>query len=189
MVRAMKHLAAKASIIFGLGIAPLAIASCSSSSGTGFGTDTDSGGSSSDSGGKDGSSGSDGSSITDGGGGSETSTATNGIGMTCTPDPDGGQGTCDTGFVCLSLENGTNAWCSKTCTQAADTCATGYTGTGLPQCTIMVDTTSYCGVICQDEDDGGICSATVCTGSCPGTLACAGQLQNTSSQNVAKVCQ
>jgi hypothetical protein len=184
----MKHLATKAAIILGIGLAPLAIASCSSSSGAGFSTNTDSGGSSSDSGGKDGSSGSDASTISDSGTG-ETSTASNGIGKTCTPDADGGQGTCDNGFICLSLENGTNAWCSKTCTQAADDCATGYTGTGLAQCTLSVASTDYCGVICQDETDGGICPAATCNGSCPGTLACTGQLQNSSAQNVAKLCQ
>jgi hypothetical protein len=184
----MKHLAAKASIVIGLGLAPLAIASCSSSSGSGFSTIPDSGGSSSDSGGKDGGS-SDGNTPISDSGGSETSTATNGIGKTCTPDADGGQGTCDNGFICLSLQDGTNAWCSKTCVQATDDCATGYTGAGKAQCVINVDSTDYCGVICQDQDDGGLCSASVCTGTCPGTLACAGELQNESAQNVAKVCQ
>jgi hypothetical protein len=185
----MKHIAAKLSIVFGIGLVPIAIASCSASSSTPFGSDTDSGGAGSDSGGKDGSSSSDGSTISDSGT-SETSTATNGIGKTCTPDADGGQGSCDTGFICLSLENGTNAWCSKTCTQGAgDNCAAGYTGTGLPACTLSVASTDYCGVICQDQDDGGVCPSTVCTGSCPGTLACTGELQNTSAQNVAKVCQ
>ncbi len=185
----MKHVAAKASIVLVLGLAPLAIASCSSSSSAPFGSDNDSGGSSSDSGKSDGGSGSDGSTITDGGG-SETSTPTNGIGKTCTPDDDGGQGTCDNGFICLNLEGATNAWCSKTCTQGAgDNCATGYTGTGLPACVIQVDTTDYCGVLCLDEDDGGACPATACTGACPGTLACSGQVQNASSQNVAKLCQ
>ena len=192
MVPAMKHLPGKAAVGFAFALAPLslaiAMASCSSSSGAAFGSGTDSGGGGSDSGGKDGSSATDGGSGTDSSP-SEGGGATNGIGMTCTPDADAGQGSCDTGFICLALQGGTNAWCSKTCVQATDHCADGYTGIGKPQCTLSVDSVDYCGVICQDETDGGICSPTTCNGTCPGSLACTGQLQNTSAQNVAKLCQ
>ncbi|MGH7283751.1 MAG: hypothetical protein ACRELY_19680 [Polyangiaceae bacterium] len=183
----MKHIAAKASIVLVLGLAPLAIASCSSSSSTPFG-DGDSGGGGSDSASKDGTTGSDSGGGTDSGGGSETSTGTNKIGTTCTPDADGGQGSCDTGYVCLSLQDGTNPWCSKVCDQASDHCNDGYTGPGLAACFLSVDTTDYCGVLCQEVNDSGVCPPANCNGTCPGSLACTSDVMGTSG-SVAKGCQ
>ncbi len=127
-------------------------------------------------------------------------TNTAGIGTTCTPDANNPQGDCPAGFTCLSLQNGTNPWCSKTCTQGAgDTCAQGYAGPGLASCLLTVtdqngqNPQNFCGVICQDTTSGNqICPAATCTGTCPATLACSGDLMvtiNNMTMVGGKVCQ
>lgn len=123
-----------------------------------------------------------------------------GIGTTCTPDQANPQGDCPAGFVCLNLQGATNAWCSKTCTGPADnSCATGYAGPGKAACNLEVGpaggpTETFCGVVCQDATQGNlICPADVCTGTCPGSLACSGVLMgsinNGPQMTVGMVCQ
>jgi hypothetical protein len=117
-----------------------------------------------------------------------------GIGDKCTPPGSGsGQGDCPNGYICLSLQGGNGAWCSKPCTQGTgDTCNQGYTGVGVAACVFGITFTmggtpvDMCGVICQDST--GSCPANVCNNTCPSPLMCAAQLKNGSGSNVAKAC-
>lgn len=120
------------------------------------------------------------------------------LGTTCTPDQANPQGSCPAGFQCLNLQGATNAWCSKTCTTGAgDTCAADYTGPGKAQCILTVTPAgggaaqNFCSVICQDlTGNNGICAAGQCTGTCPGTLACAGDINDTNGGAViGKACE
>ena len=129
--------------------------------------------------------------------------ATTGIGETCTPGTGSDtQGTCATGFTCLNLQGGTNAWCSKTCTPGTgDTCGSGYTGPGLAQCILQVSAGSgsgsgsgsaqtFCGVICEDDTGSNqVCPAGTCNDMCPGSLACKEALDNGSGSAVGKACE
>ncbi len=104
------------------------------------------------------------------------------LGTTCTPDANNPQGSCPTGFECLSLTGATNPWCSKTCTAGAgDTCATDYTGPGKAACILELEGGGqFCSVICQDmtaDPPNQLCAAGQCNGLCPGSLACSGDLQ------------
>jgi len=120
-----------------------------------------------------------------------------GIGSTCTPDQANPQGDCPVGFQCLSLQGGTNAWCSKTCTAGTgDTCGTGYTGPGKAQCIYQITPSgggaaeSFCGVVCQDQTaNNQICPTATCNGTCPGTLACSAPLTDQNMTTVAQACQ
>jgi hypothetical protein len=102
-----------------------------------------------------------------------------GLGQSCTPVA--GmivQSDCPTGLVCLKLNGGMGAFCTKTCTPAQpDPCQMGYTGVGLAQChwSVMDGNTTqmYCGIICQDMSSGHMtCAPSICNGTCPSQLAC-----------------
>lgn len=113
--------------------------------------------------------------------------AVSALGTTCTPDAANPQGTCPMGFECLNLQGATNPWCSKTCTQGAgDMCAAGYSGSGKASCVLTVtdennqNPRNFCSVICQDmtaDPPNQLCAAGQCNGTCPGSLACSGDLQ------------
>jgi hypothetical protein len=107
------------------------------------------------------------------------------LGTTCSGT---GQGSCPAGYECLSLNGGTNPWCSKKCSTSADQCGDGYSGPGKAACFITIQTDNYCGVLCEDDTDGGTCSPGQCNGTCPGTLQCTNPIS--SGQGViAKGCQ
>lgn len=120
------------------------------------------------------------------------------VGDTCVPDSANpqGPGDCGAGFTCLNLQGGNGAWCSKQCDPAADQCAAGYTGTGIPACVFGITfekggpATNYCGVICNDlPGDPAICNPpTACNGSCPGTLQCSAPLNTGDGTHVADAC-
>jgi hypothetical protein len=119
---------------------------------------------------------------------------TTGLGQACTPDGSNaqGQGTCPTGYTCLSLNGGSGPWCSKTCmTGSADTCAVGYTGTGKPACVYQIRFGSgsppvdYCGIICAEVTPMTICGAATCNGTCPTPLMCNATLSTTGSNGSA----
>lgn len=126
---------------------------------------------------------------------------TSAIGTTCTPDQNNPQGSCPAGFTCLNLEGATNPWCSKTCTGQMDTsCATGYDGPGKAACLLTVTpqgggaTQTFCGVICEDlTGSNGVCQAGECTGDCPGSMACTGDVQGSSgggpAMTIAHACE
>lgn len=108
------------------------------------------------------------------------------LGTTCTPDAMNPQGSCPAGFQCLNLQGATNAWCSKTCTVGAgDTCATDYSGPGKASCILTVTpegggaSQTFCSVICADltsNPANQLCPANQCNNTCPGSLACSGDL-------------
>lgn len=118
--------------------------------------------------------------------------SSNAIGQPCTPDQAGGQGDCPAGHVCLNLQGGSGAWCSKECTQGPDpVCTTDYAGPGTPYCLLTVsdgngNSTSYCGVICED-DGANVCPN--CPATCTSPLMCTGAVMDGSGNTVAKVCQ
>lgn len=82
---------------------------------------------------------------------------------------------------------------------AGDTCMTDYTGPGKAECILSVTQTgggtarNFCSVICMDTTGNNqICPANQCNGTCPGSLACSGDLNGTvngTNQVVGKVCQ
>jgi len=116
--------------------------------------------------------------------------AASGIGTACTPDQANPQGTCPAGFECLNLTGATTPWCSKTCaTGAGDQCAVGYTGPGKAACLLSVTidndpARNFCSVICEDSTgNNGICPAGQCNGTCPGSLACTGDITNLEPPN------
>lgn len=117
------------------------------------------------------------------------------IGASCTPSQTDPAGDCGTGFVCLTLQGSAGSFCTKSCTQGAgDTCSQGFTGKGLAACVLGVQpqgggtVMTFCGVICSVTDQQ-ICPSSQCDGTCPGTLACTGVLQNQQMQTVGMVCR
>src|SRR5262245_42565763 len=96
-----------------------------------------------------------------------------GLGQPCTLSSSNPQGDCPSGYTCLSLNNGTHPWCSKTCMKgSADMCNVGYTGPGVGNCFWGITFGSgsavpYCGVVCALPQCGSACN-----GTCPGGLAC-----------------
>lgn len=119
-----------------------------------------------------------------------------GIGTKCTPSAQNPQGDCPSGFLCLNLQGGSHAWCSKLCTKGAgDTCAQGYTGPGLASCYLTVtpqggNPMDVCGIVCADQTgNNSICPAAQCNGTCPAMLMCTSELRNQMGTVVAKGCQ
>ncbi len=121
------------------------------------------------------------------------------LGTTCTPDAANPQGTCPAGFECLNLTGATNPWCSKTCaTGAGDMCAADYTGPGKAACILQVTPSgggaavNFCSVICMDlTGTNGICAAGQCDGTCPGSMACTGDIMNNAPPPpvIGKACE
>ena len=123
------------------------------------------------------------------------SNATMGLGQPCTP-PSGsaGQGDCPAGYTCLNLTNASHPWCSKQCaTGAGDMCAQGYTGPGVAGCIEQITfqgsnaAVNFCGITCAGDNVNG-CTATTCTGACPGQMTCTATLTNTSGSAVGSAC-
>lgn len=119
------------------------------------------------------------------------------LGYSCTPDGSNpmGQGTCATGYQCLSLQGGTGAWCSKPCDPMTPTsCDEGFNEAGLGYCFLQIDfdgaggqdPAAYCGVICNDTG-AGVC--TDCNDTCPANyLQCTAPLMS-GGMTVAEGCQ
>jgi len=125
-----------------------------------------------------------------------------GLGAPCTPDGADpmGQGDCDTGFVCLQLQGGAGAWCSKTCDSAMDPVAqcnpSLNADKGLGYCYLQVDfdgaggnpPVNFCGVICTDTTGTCTGAGETCDGTCPNPLACTAALSD-GTNTVAMGCQ
>ncbi len=118
-----------------------------------------------------------------------------GLGQSCTPPAMGsGQGDCPAGYTCLALQGSTTPWCSKTCaTGAGDMCAMGYSGPGVAGCIQQISfnggaAMSFCGITCAGDGVNG-CTATTCTGTCPGQLMCNAVLMDSGGSAVGSACQ
>ena len=130
-----------------------------------------------------------------GSGSGSGSAAVAGIGTPCTPGTTQ-QGDCSTGFVCLQLQGSTGPWCSKQCSQQADTCPTGYSGPGVAQCILTVTPGSasdpsglFCDVICEDDTGtNGVCPAGTCNDTCPGIMSCSVALGDGNGNTIGKAC-
>jgi hypothetical protein len=119
-----------------------------------------------------------------------------GIGSACVGT---GQGSCPTGFECLSLVGGSGSWCSKTCADINDqSCSVGYSGPGFPACLLNITPAGggaavpHCAVLCSDEPGaptycpGG---AAQCNGTCTTPLLCTAEIRTGGGVLQAKLCQ
>ena len=121
--------------------------------------------------------------------------AASALGQACTGT---GQGNCPTGFECLTLQNGSGSWCSKTCADMQDpSCEDGYTGPGFPACLMSVTPSGggpprqFCLIICEDlPGTPNICEPGECTRTCPTPLMCNADITSTTTMMVlARSCR
>jgi hypothetical protein len=113
------------------------------------------------------------------GSGSGSNSNEQALGKHCTPAASGlGQGDCPAGYTCLAIQGGHDTWCSKTCTQSADTCDSLLNGPGLGACLLSLtgsdggSAMTYCGIVCAANAGSAVCPD--CNGTCPsnGGLTC-----------------
>lgn len=122
--------------------------------------------------------------------------ATPGIGTACTGE---GQGSCPTGFDCLTLQGGSGSWCSKRCTGTSDqSCAVGYTGPGHAACLLAVTPAgggtpqNYCTIVCFDAPGAPTyCPGgdSQCNNTCPTPLTCTAEIAAQGGPVQARLCE
>ena len=99
---------------------------------------------------------------------------------------------CPDGYECVS--QGGSGWCTKACSGQADrSCEDGYEGPGFPACNLELTlgdrTFQACSIICSEETSGTLCpDATMCTGDCPGELACDSPIRTPQNQTIGHAC-
>jgi hypothetical protein len=98
------------------------------------------------------------------------------IGDTCDTEV---EDSCGADLGCISLNGGTNPWCTVPCTMAGledPVCNAAYDGPGLVGCFFSItpegggEAINVCGVVCDAPDEQ--CPPATCSGECPATLVC-----------------